>query len=757
MGSEQVVHCRCSRCFSFPAKRRIRKRPQVLTLLSLPEDVLLHVLKGLPAEDILSLRAVHSHLKYLVDDHASVWACASFEDVWPSPKTLKVFERAAERGNFEAAVKLGIAYLYNEGLSISDEGRAEVNGLKASHFFSLAERLNVCAAPFIWLFIRPPWSLTGSCCKAVVYESLKAECQLDKKGSILYCLAKVLSLFEDEEKRKESLEMFEESSKQGCLNSSYLLWENNRKVAMLDPGRYLQSLRKLRDYAAKGCWDAQIALAKACGNGNQLGLEAKSSSEMVAQMFQASRPISKQNIFTVQKKINETMRYILVDWLVEVATMKDFSCLCLHMTVGCVDRYLKLRPVPRYQLQLLGIACMVICTRFISKEILTIREAVWLTDNTYKYEDLVRMMGEIISALEGKIRIPTIVDYKEVLSNIDSLERRTLHLYSFICELSLLNTKLRWYLHCQNLLTMFYIIHSKIKALVFLFSFHDEVPKDYRQVSLTAVRQRFEDERYDEVGKEKVMSYSQLCSLLGVKQEDPKPSPLHTNVIEIKAFFSSPSGKRSKRRREDSTQDDRGSLVTTPTAELSTQEESLLDSFLDWSLDSCSGYEGDQESEGEKDGDVTSPSGILDVTVVYMDPVEHCCQDSSDEDSLSVECPGHTAPLRKARTPDETRRVSACVASRNPNWEGSSGYSSVSGASPTSSVEGSCGIPLKPTSALSGGSAMNKEPCLPPYLESRLRSVRARAGDRNSARRQVKRKNLAEHSEERVNLGFLSL
>ncbi|XP_042695513.1 cyclin-F-like, partial [Centrocercus urophasianus] len=668
--------------------------------------------------------------------------------------------------------------------SISDEGRAEVNGLKASHFFSLAERLNACAAPFIWLFIRPPWSLTGSCCKAVVYESLKAECQLDKaqKGSILYCLAKVLSLFEDEEKRKESLEMFEESSKQGCLNSSYLLWENNRKVAMLDPGRYLQSLRKLRDYAAKGCWDAQIALAKACGNGNQLGLEAKSSSEMVAQLFQASRPISKQNIFTVQKKINETMRYILVDWLVEVATMKDFSCLCLHMTVGCVDRYLRLRPVPRYQLQLLGIACMVICTRFISKEILTIREAVWLTDNTYKYEDLVRMMGEIISALEGKIRIPTIVDYKEVLSNIVSLERRTLHLYSFICELSLLNTSLFGYSPARlaaAALLLAKILHGHAHPWTSQLSectgfsledllpcvlrlhqkcFHDEVPKDYRQVSLTAVRQRFEDERYDEVGKEKVMSYSQLCSLLGVKQEDLKPSPLHTNVIEIKAFFSSPSGKRSKRRREDSAQDDRGSLVTTPTAELSTQEESLLDSFLDWSLDSCSGYEGDQESEGERDGDVTSPSGILDVTVVYVDPAEHCCQDSSDEDSLSVECPGHAAPPRKARTPDETRRVfSACVASRNPSCEGSSGYSSVSGASPTSSVEGSCGIPLKPTSALSGGSAMNKEPCLPPDLESRLPSVHARAGDRNSARRQVKRKNLAEHSEERVNLGFLSL
>lgn len=56
-------------------------------------------------------------------------------------------------------------------------------------------------------------------------------------------------------------------------------------------------------------------------------------------------------------------RYILVDWLVEVTTMKDFSSLTLHVTVGCVDRYLALRSVPKARLQLLGIACMVVCTR----------------------------------------------------------------------------------------------------------------------------------------------------------------------------------------------------------------------------------------------------------------------------------------------------------------------------------------------------------------------------------------------------------
>lgn len=66
---------------------------------------------------------------------------------------------------------------------LSDEGRADVCGRKASHFFSLAESLRSPAAdPFIWVFIRPPWSPTGSCCKAVVFDRLKAECDTNMVG-----------------------------------------------------------------------------------------------------------------------------------------------------------------------------------------------------------------------------------------------------------------------------------------------------------------------------------------------------------------------------------------------------------------------------------------------------------------------------------------------------------------------------------------------------------------------------------------------
>ncbi|XP_032124045.1 cyclin-F isoform X3 [Sapajus apella] len=747
MGSGGVIHCRCAKCFCYPTKRRIRRRPRNLTILSLPEDVLFHILKWLSVEDILAVRAVHSQLKDLVDNHASVWACASFQELWPSPGNLKLFERAAEKGNFEAAVKLGIAYLYNEGLSVSEEARAEVNGLKASHFFSLAERLNVGAVPFIWLFIRPPWSVSGSCCKAVVHESLRAECQLQRthKASILHCLGKVLSLFEDEGKQQQARDLFEEAAHQGCLTSSYLLWESDRRT--------------------------DLSLAKACANGNQLGLEVRASSEIVCQLFQASQAVSKQQVFSVQKGLNDTMRYILIDWLVEVATMKDFTSLCLHLTVECVDRYLRRRLVPRYRLQLLGIACMVICTRFISKEILTIREAVWLTDNTYKYEDLVRMMGEIVSALEGKIRVPTVVDYKEVLLTLVPVEPRTQHLCSFLCELSLLHTSLSAYAPARlaaAALLLARLTHGQtqpwttqlwdltgfsyedlIPCILSLHKkcFHDDAPKDYRQVSLTAVKQRFEDKRYGEISQEEVLSYSQLCAALGVTQDSPDP-PTFLSTGEIHAFLSSPSGRRTKRKRENSLQEDRGSFVTTPTAELSSQEETLLGSFLDWSLDCCSGYEGDQESEGEKEGDVTAPSGVLDVTVVYLNPEQHCCQESSDEEA----CPEDEGPqdpqvsALDTQIPTVLGPESPLHTSQQPGKDiTTSGYSSVSTASPASSVDGSLGVLSRSTSVLSLDSDSHTQPC---HHQARKSCLQCRPPESSVPQQQVKRKNLCVHSEE---------
>eukprot|EP00064_Thunnus_orientalis_P014877 superscaffoldBa00002658_g14924 len=726
-----VVHCRCSKCYSVPARKRVRKRTPTVTLLSLPEEVLLCVLQCLSAEDLLSVRAVHSQLRDIVDNHSSVWARVSFRDTWPSPNSLWLFERAAEKGNFEAAVKLGIAYLYNEGPLLSDEGRADVCGRKASHFFSLAESLrSPLADPFIWVFIRPPWSPTGSCCKAVVFDRLKAECDdnMEKKGPLLHCLARVLQLFEEDERRSDAISMLEESSQAGCLQSSYLLWEHNRKAA--------------------------LSLAKVCSSGNPLGLEAKACSDLVAQLFSSSNLASRRCAQSILRRgIKDTMRYILVDWLVEVTTMKDFSSLTLHVTVGCVDRYLALRSVPKARLQLLGIACMVVCTRYISKEILTIREAVWLTDNTYKYEDLVRMMGEVVSVLGGKIRSPTLLDYGEVLLSLHPLERRTTHLFSYICELSLLYSALATpppaKLACAALLLTRALHHyapiwpsqladytgfskqdlTPLSVLLYVKCFSQDVPKDYRHVSLTGVKQRFEDEAYQHISKEKVMDFKELCQILEIPEVEPQmepPSPT-SQPADIHTFLASPSST-NKRRRDDNMQAHRGSFVATPTAELSNQEETLLGDILDWSLDtSCSGYEGDQEeSEGEKDGDSSMISIKLHPLTDEDKRLEHCRALSSDEDSFcEVE--------REANKDCQDQEPLFFSADLH-----SSGYSSVQSVSPSSTCSSSL-MPctLKTFTSLGAASASS---------QPGFRLLVPMQRPRGTSSKQVKRKNSAAHS-----------
>jgi len=56
-----------------------------------------------------------------------------------------------------------------------------------------------------------------------------------------------------------------------------------------------------------------------------------------------------------------------MDWLAEVATIKFFNSLTLHIAISVVDRFLKRQRVTRARLQLLGVAAMVLCSRFVTR------------------------------------------------------------------------------------------------------------------------------------------------------------------------------------------------------------------------------------------------------------------------------------------------------------------------------------------------------------------------------------------------------
>lgn len=62
--------------------------------------------------------------------------------------------------------------------------------------------------------------------------------------------------------------------------------------------------------------------------------------------------------------------------------------------------------------------CHVLSYRWNGASIITVREAAWLTENTYRYEDVVRTVGEMLAVFNGQIRVSIFVAAATVLSHI---------------------------------------------------------------------------------------------------------------------------------------------------------------------------------------------------------------------------------------------------------------------------------------------------------------------------------------------------
>ena len=114
------------------------------------------------------------------------------------------------------------------------------------------------------------------------------------------------------------------------------------------------------------------------------------------------------------------LRYILIDWIVEVACMKEFSPLTVHFAVNLIDRYIQLRKINHSSLQLLGISALLLSSRWTSEFIITAREASWLTDKAYGYYEVVRMTGELLAMFKGNMRVSysnIVGPYSDILVN----------------------------------------------------------------------------------------------------------------------------------------------------------------------------------------------------------------------------------------------------------------------------------------------------------------------------------------------------
>jgi len=145
-----------------------------------------------------------------------------------------------------------------------------------------------------------------------------------------------------------------------------------------------------------------------------------------------------QNYMCRQTDVTTSMRNILVDWLVEVGEEYKLHRETLFLAISYIDKFLSLVGVHRPKLQLVGTACMFIAAKYEEIYPPDVAEFVYITDDTYTRNQVLKMETVILKLLDFRVALPTINWFCERFMAPLDLDEKTKNLAFFLCELSLI-------------------------------------------------------------------------------------------------------------------------------------------------------------------------------------------------------------------------------------------------------------------------------------------------------------------------------
>eukprot|EP00271_Cylindrocystis_brebissonii_P023366 TRINITY_DN9665_c1_g2_i1.p1 TRINITY_DN9665_c1_g2~~TRINITY_DN9665_c1_g2_i1.p1 ORF type:complete len:518 (-),score=130.10 TRINITY_DN9665_c1_g2_i1:308-1861(-) len=108
-----------------------------------------------------------------------------------------------------------------------------------------------------------------------------------------------------------------------------------------------------------------------------------------------------------QKDINDHMRTILVDWLIEVHLKFTLLPETLFLTTNLIDRFLAVHGVNRKHLQLVGVTAMLLAAKYEEIYAPEVKDFVYISDNAYTKDQVLGMEKLMLNTLKFHLSVPT--------------------------------------------------------------------------------------------------------------------------------------------------------------------------------------------------------------------------------------------------------------------------------------------------------------------------------------------------------------
>jgi hypothetical protein len=229
-----------------------------------------------------------------------------------------------------------------------------------------------------------------------------------------------------------------------------------------------------------------------------------------------------------QKDINEKMRAVIVDWIIEVHYRFKLYPETLFLCVGLMDKYLSVKSISRIKLQLISVACLLIACKY--EEIFSpeIRDFVCIMDKSWEKEDIITMEKEILKSVKFDVTLPSRLRFFEILAVACNFNTQECYYARYLLELTLVSNKCNSYMNslvsCAVCLIVIKIFKSdkdnsicvkNVTRLYNLVSYKESEIKEcvleicfllenVEESSYQAIRKKFQTKQFMEVANIKI-------------------------------------------------------------------------------------------------------------------------------------------------------------------------------------------------------------------------------------------------------------
>ena len=146
------------------------------------------------------------------------------------------------------------------------------------------------------------------------------------------------------------------------------------------------------------------------------------------------------NYIEQQTEINNRMRGILLDWLIDLHYKFKMFPETIYAITMIIDKYMAKKNVTKDNLQLVGTAALFIAAKYEETyQVPEVDDLVHYAARAFTKQDVIRMEADIIETLNFDLIMGTSYRFFEALGKISHMDGKNFHLAQYVMELSLLD------------------------------------------------------------------------------------------------------------------------------------------------------------------------------------------------------------------------------------------------------------------------------------------------------------------------------